>query len=167
LQGNRRPAIAEIGHLRPGVDATATGQTVESIASGWGIAQRVREAVRRAPASHAAREIEILCQGKLSELSTQQIAAAAEQGNELARQALDAAEQTLGWAIAQVVTLLAPNMVVVGGGVSLIGERFFCGLREQAATYVFPPLADAYTIVPAELGEEVVVQGALLLARGE
>jgi len=30
--------------------------------------------------------------------------------------------------------------------------------------YVFPPLADAYEIVPAALGELVVVHGAIALA---
>ena len=38
-------------------------------------------------------------------------------------------------------------------------------LRQQVARYVFPPLAHSYSIVPAELGEEVVVHGALAMAR--
>src|SRR5580700_8723591 len=37
LYGSRRPAIAEIGHMRPGLDATESNQTVESLASGPGI----------------------------------------------------------------------------------------------------------------------------------
>jgi glucokinase len=64
-----------------------------------------------------------------------------------------------------VVTLLAPNVVVVGGGVSLVGEDlFFRPLRVQVRRYVFPPLGDALEIVPAALGEEVVVYGVLALA---
>jgi glucokinase len=47
----------------------------------------------------------------------------------------------------------------------LIGdERFLQPLRIEVARYVFPPLADAYQIVPAALGESVVVHGALALA---
>jgi len=41
---------------------------------------------------------------------------------------------------------------------------FFAPLREAVARYVFPPLADSYRLVSAELGERVVVHGALALA---
>jgi glucokinase len=37
-------------------------------------------------------------------------------------------------------------------------------LRREVRRYVFPPLAGQYVIVPAALGEEVVVHGALALA---
>ena len=40
--GDDRPAIAEIGHLRPGPSATQTEHTVESVASGWGITSQMR-----------------------------------------------------------------------------------------------------------------------------
>jgi glucokinase len=63
------------------------------------------------------------------------------------------------------VTLLAPEVVVVGGGVSLMGESLFFGpLRDAVSRYVFPPLADAFEVVPAALGELVVVHGAIALA---
>jgi glucokinase len=102
----------------------------------------------------------------LERLSTEVIAEAAGQGNELAREALRRALQTLGWAIAQMVSLLAPNIIVIGGGVSLMGEQmFFAPLRREVARYVYRPLQSSYQIVPAALGEEVVVQGALALAR--
>ena len=117
--------------------------------------------------SSASRELRELCGSAVHSLTTQQIARAAEHGNEIATKAIAEAVRVLGWAIAQVVTLLAPNVVVVGGGVSLIGDRFFDALREQSATFVFPPLANSYSIVPAALGEEVVVHGALILASEE
>jgi len=78
---------------------------------------------------------------------------------------LEHATQVLGWAIAQVITLVAPEVVVIGGGVSLIGDLFFFDpVREEAARYVFPPLLHSYRILPAQLGELAVVQGALALA---
>ena len=163
LQGNRRPAIAEIGHLRPGTGAVSAQATVESVASGWGIADQVQVAMRQRDDS-AAGELLALCDGQAASLTARQIAMAAEQGNEIAMAAYAQAIRVLGWAIAQMVTLLAPEMVVVGGGVSLVGDRFFTPLRQWAAEYVFPPLADTFSIVPAELGEEVVVHGALMLA---
>jgi len=44
-------------------------------------------------------------------------------------------------------------------------EVFFRPLREKVAERVFKPFADCYDIMPAALGEEVVVHGALALAR--
>jgi glucokinase len=71
----------------------------------------------------------------------------------------------LGWAIAQVLTIAAPQRVVIGGGVSLVGEPLFQRLRETVGTFVFPPLANDFELVPASLGEETVVVGAVELAR--
>ena len=78
---------------------------------------------------------------------------------------LDDACRALGWAVATVVTLISPEVVVIGGGVSLMGEAlFFEPLRAQVRRFVFPPLADSVRIVPAELDEEGVVHGAVALA---
>jgi len=77
------------------------------------------------------------------------------------------ATRVLGWGIAQLITLVAPEVVVVGGGVSLVGEEiFFTPLRDAVQQYVFPPLRESYRLLSAELGESVVVHGALALARG-
>ncbi len=196
LHGAARPAVAEIGHLRPGLQADRPDDTVESIASGWGIAAAARarlagevvapfEALgvdpqrqsplqrlqRLADAAEADKEYAAdlwsRCGGDFERLDSRAIAQAASDGNELAREVLAHACQALGWAIAQVVTLTAPEVVVVGGGVSLIGEPlFFTPLRTAVQKYVFPPLAQSFSIIPAELGELVVVQGALAMAVG-
>ena len=56
--------------------------------------------------------------------------------------------------------------IVIGGGVSLVGEDLlFSPLRQRVAERVFKPFAGCYEIVPAALGEEMVVHGALALAR--
>lgn len=63
------------------------------------------------------------------------------------------------------VTLLSPHVVVIGGGVSLMGEElFFEPLRRQVRRFVFSPLADSVRLIPAALDEEVVVHGAIALA---
>ena len=57
---------------------------------------------------------------------------------------------------------------MIGGGVSLSGEElFFAPIRKEIERYVFPPLIGRYQVVPAKLGETVVVEGALLLAGTE
>jgi glucokinase len=105
------------------------------------------------------------CDNNPEQITAKLVAQAAADGNEIAREVLDHACQALGWAIAQVVTLVAPEVIVVGGGVSLIGEPlFFIPLRAAVSRYVFPPLAGSYRIVPATLGELAVVHGAIALA---
>ena len=64
------------------------------------------------------------------------------------------------------MTLLAPHRIILGGGVSLIGEELWFGpIRAQLDILVFPPFRGTFDLVPAALGEEVVVHGALALAR--
>ncbi len=194
LHGAGRPAVAEIGHLRPGLHADRPEDTVESIASGPGIAgtaqavlagqvsrslPKIRKQLGHPDRAHFRERLERIgevsqvhredllqrCGGDPESLNARHVAQAAAEGNELAREVLDEACQALGWAIAQVVTLVAPETVVVGGGVSLMSESLFLApVRRHAMKYVFPPLAQSYEIVPAKLGEEVVVHGALAIA---
>ncbi|HEY2412585.1 MAG TPA: ROK family protein [Pirellulaceae bacterium] len=167
LHGVGRPAAAEIGHLRPGLNANRPEITVESLAAGPAIAAAARSRLADAQNGKSDCRADLLrrCGNNLDELTAKTVAAAAAEGNEIARQVLAHACQALGWAIAQVITLVAPEIVVVGGGVSLIGEPFFfVPLRAEVARYVFPPLADSYKIVPAALGELAVVHGAIALA---
>ena len=166
-----RPAAAEIGHLRPGPLATSSETTVESIASGWGIVAATRkqllpEATDEESVSDEDRsDLLSRCQSQLDTLTAEQIAEAAAAGNQLATDILLQAVRVLGWGIDQVITLQAPEIVVVGGGVSLIGEeRFFKPLREFVDQYVFPPLRETYRIAPAALGELAVVHGAIIRA---
>ena len=151
---------SEVGHLRPGLQADNARQTVESVASGWAIA-----AAAQADA-HLADKLQRQKGEPAGSLTGKLVAEAAGAGDEAALAIFSRATQTYGWAMAQVITLLAPEVVVVGGGVPLVGEAlFFDPLREQVDRYVYPPLRGSYRIVPAALGEEVVVHGALALAR--
>ena len=185
---------AEIGHLRPGLNAIGPDETVESLASGWGIAAAAQSRLTE-PISHrfvpltsglrdaspeqvrqrlieteeAAEEYvaDLLerCDARIEQLTAQMVAQAAGDGNEVARDVLARACQALGWGIAQAITLTSPAVVVIGGGVSLMDESLFLvPVRGEVAKYVFPPLADQYEILPAKLGEAVVLHGALAAA---
>ena len=158
---------SELGHLRPGPESERSSQTVESIASGWGIAAAARQrlAERRPPDEEAAEDLLGRCAGQVEGLTATMVAQAVAEGNQLAREVFDQACLIFGWAVAQMITLLAPNIVVIGGGVSLAGEDLlFAPLREYVSRYVFPPLQGTFEIVPAKLGEGVVVHGALATA---
>jgi glucokinase len=156
---------AELGHLRPGLDATESDDILEARAAGWGIAEQMRRQLAATP-GHAADEIRELVQGKLDHLTTKDVATAAINGNPLAGDVLNQAWRALGWGIAQMITLLSPEVVVIGGGVSLIGEELlFVPLRNYVNQYVFPPFRGTFEVVAAELGEEMVLYGALALAQ--
>ncbi|MBM4078023.1 MAG: ROK family protein, partial [Planctomycetes bacterium] len=170
IHGTDRPASAEIGHLRPGLDFVTSKQTIESQAAGPGIAQstrkRIEELKNRNDQSPDIQELMGRCGGELSRLETKDIGIAAAAGNQLARSEFAKAARVLGWGLAQVTTLIAPEVLVVGGGVSLVPEDIFIGpLRVAVEQFVFPPLKGSYRLLPAALGESVVVHGALALAR--
>ncbi len=150
LHGVGRPAVCEIGHLRPSLEAVSSDRTVESYVSGLGIVE-------------TARRLGLVVNDH--EVTGQTIADGARNGVTACREAINLACRTLGWAIAQTITLVAPEVIIVGGGVSLMGEELFLNpVRRYVAEYVFPPLNRSYNIVPSQLGESVVVHGALVLA---
>ena len=133
---------AELGHLR--IDGV---HTTEDVASGFGIESYLRD------------------QG-LPYKTTRELGEAVHAGHPDALTVLGRAIDGLAVALTHVVTLLCPKVVVIGGGVSLIGEEhFFAPLREAVARRTFKPFAGLTEIVPAELGEEVVLHGALALAK--
>ena len=158
---------SELGHLRPGPQSDRPDQTVESIASGWAVAAAARQLLINPKQTNKKAAADLLrrCHAEPTRLTAELVARAATEGNALALQVLDHAWQTFGWAVAQMITLLAPNVVVIGGGVSLVGEDLlFVPLCEYVSRYVFPPLQGTFEIVPAKLGEGVVVHGALATA---
>ena len=168
-EGGAGAAVAEVGHLRPGPDAVNPDDNVESIASGWGIAARARARLSEARQEdrHANADLLEYCGGSIEQLSGKMVVEAVDRSNPLATEIFGHAIRTYGWALAQVVTLLAPNVLVLGGGIPQIGETLFLApLRDEVERYVMGPLRGTYKIVPAALGEEVVVHGALALAAG-
>ena len=134
---------AEVGHLRPvyPLGPAPHDDILEHFASGWGI-------------------------GKAGNRTGKEVAEAAVRGDPAARAIFDRATQALAEGVCSVIKLLCPRRVVIGGGVSLVGEElFFQPIRRYVAERGFAAFAGLTDIVPAALGEEVVVHGALALAR--
>ena len=161
---------AEIGHLLLLVDEndraeeTYEYRTVESVASGWAIEQRARRFARLN--AHHDLMLLRLAGGQVDSITARDVGQAVQQGDRIARALLEMPQVYLADAICHVISLLCPRRFVIGGGVSLMGEKvLFEPLRKLVAERVFAPFAGCYDIVPAALGEEVVVYGALALAR--
>jgi glucokinase len=138
---------AEIGHLRMGA-WQGKEFDLEQVSSGAAIERRATGlANRRITVPEVAR------------------LAAGDDPDDIS-EALDFAIDKLADALCHVTALLCPRRLVIGGGVSLVGEDlFFAPLRQRVAERVFAPFAGLTEIVPAALGEEVVVHGAVALAR--
>lgn len=160
----------EIGHLLVHVEPGNGGagwKPLEAVASGWAIGREAAlrvEALELAPDSRSSVLLS-LCEGEVSKITAEMVANAARSGDQLARGVLDTATSAFAEALAHSVTLLAPRVIVLGGGVSLIDRSLWLDpIRAKLAARVFPPYRNTYEVVPAALGENVVVQGALLLA---
>jgi glucokinase len=159
----------EIGHLWI-VDRSSTDLDVlrlEDIASGWAIARTARDfAARPARDGQEGWKVLELAGGDPSKITAATVAEAARQGDQEAHFILNKAVSAMANALNQAVTLLAPRRIILGGGVSLIGEDlWFAPIRQQLDIHVFPPFRGSFDVVPAALGEEVVVHGAIALAR--
>jgi glucokinase len=157
---------AEIGHLRESLGRSPTQQlTLEDLASGWAIQRRVRDELNDGKNPRTSLLVDF-SQGQVHCITSEQVAQAYLQGDGLAVSVIDYARSFIAGAICQVIALLCPRRIIIGGGVAQMGEQIlFRPLRQEVAERVFKPFAGWYEIVPAALGEEVVVHGALALAR--
>lgn len=159
----------EIGHLWviDRSDSDLGVVTLEKAASGWAIAAAARSvAERRLAEGYSDWEVLKLAGGDPAAITTNHVAEAARAGDRQARLLLEKAVHAMTHGLGQAVTLLAPHRIILGGGVSLIGEDLWLGpIRRQLETCVFPPFRGTFDLVGAELGEDVVLHGALALAR--
>ena len=114
---------AEIGHLV--VDSSDDGAVIlEKEASGWAIEGHARGVYN-------------------ADRTAVRVAEAARQGDAAAMQILSDAWDHLADAIRHVVVLLCPRRIVIGGGVSFMGEELlFDPLRRKVAERMFKPFAD-------------------------
>jgi glucokinase len=162
---------AEIGHLRFLGDDGADDETapwdyhaLENVASGWAIEKKAR----RFASGNTHHDLPLLrlVNGQADQITARHVGEAIRAGDSKTRSLLELPLDHLANAIGHVIALLCPRCIVIGGGVSLMGEKvLFEPLRRLVAEHVFQPFAGCYEIVPAALGEEVVVHGALALAR--
>jgi len=153
----------EIGHMHvPDWTAITSGasEKLERLCSGWAIERRLRANAQPRPGT----PLYELCAADSNRITCPLIAEAARRRDLVAAKAIDEAARTLGLALANVITLMHPERIALGGGVSLMGEVLIEPLRRYVDQYVFGPFRNRYEIVPCALGESVVVVGALLLA---
>jgi len=148
---------AEMGHTWVPDPISGRPAELEQIASGWGIGRRARAAAENK------KSLMTEMAGARDVIDARIVYAAVEQGDKVAKQILDETCQALGIAISNVIALLHPERVIVGGGVSLMGPLFWNALRSEVTARSMPSFISSVEVVRAELGEDVVVIGALCL----
>jgi glucokinase len=154
------PGESEIGLL---CYDPKTGADFESCCSGWATDKKVRQAVTEYPASALAR---IVCEAASGEEGGEAkfLAAALAERCPRARAILDQLCADLAWAISHVSHLLNPEVVILGGGLSLLGEPLRAGAAERLGTCLCPTYRPGPEVRLAALGEDVVCVGALRMA---
>jgi glucokinase len=90
--------------------------------------------------------------------------AAAARGDGRAALAIAEVADYLGRAIANIVTMLVPERIVIGGGVAEAGEALLGPVREATARHCVLVPPEWYDIVPAKLGPRAGAIGAALWA---
>jgi len=158
----------ELGHvkvrpLRPGTRPRRCGcgmtGCLEAYTSGVNVAARVREEL----AAGAASAVRELVQGDLSRVSASAVDAAFEQGDGYARELWEEVGELLGTTIANVVTLLNPTRVILGGGVLLGAPHLEAIVRRVLSQQVSASAAKQLSVERAHLGDDAGVIGAALL----
>ncbi|MCW2765000.1 MAG: family transcriptional regulator [Nocardioides sp.] len=107
--------------------------------------------------------VQAMLAGQLPDATLDDIVAAAHRGNVSAQRALEDAGLHLGWGLANIVNLLNPAIVVIGGDMARAGELLLesarIGLRRHALDS-----AALTPVLASELGERASLVGAVLLA---
>ena len=85
-------------------------------------------------------------------------------GDAFANSFLDTVTRAFAIGLSNIVSCLSPQRLAIGGGVSLIGEPLLGRVRTYIQEFTFFSSDGKYEVVPSELGEDVVLVGALLLA---
>lgn len=152
----RSPGELEIGHVR----LDRSGATLESKCSGWAVNAQLRDFAAAHPqsklAAHAAQHPghEARC-----------LSSALQQGDADAHKIITGVADDLAFAISHLIHLFNPDIIIMGGGLSLLGESLLQPVRDRLPRYLMQAMLPPPELKGAALGEAVVPAGALALAR--
>ncbi len=136
---------------------------LETIASAPNIVRRTRERLLRDRTS----SLSTLMLPRDREFTTEDIALAARNGDEMAQLMMERTGMFLGIALAAAINLLNVEMIVLGGGVMDAGDLILKPTIKETRRRAFPPSFANCEIVTAGLGSLAGLIGAALLSRDE
>jgi glucokinase len=82
-------------------------------------------------------------------------------GDTVVERIVERAARMIGWVVADVVNLLTPDIIVLGGGlVEAMPDIFVEGVEQAVKQRVAPPFAKTFKVTAAKLGDDAAVRGA-------
>lgn len=154
-------AGGEIGHIKLEKDGKLCGcgqrGCFEAYASATGM---IREAVSRLAVNKSNLLYELIDK-KIDKLEAKDIFDAAKQGDSFSLDIIDYETEYLAMGIGNILNILNPEVIVIGGGVALAGDILFNPLKEKLKKYVLPVALEDLKIVPGVLGNEAGIKGAV------
>lgn len=158
FRGNTSNAL-EVGHttILPEGPRCNCGNhgCVEALASGTAIGKRALEAVESGLETTLA---------KYENPTSYEVFVEAKNGDEVAKDILHRSLTYLGIGVANIINTFDPEMIVIGGGVSKGGQVVFQRVKEVVDERALKAMAEKCKIVPAGLGTDAGVIGAVALA---
>lgn len=149
----------EVGHmtLDPFGPTCGCGNNgcLEAMSSGTAIARRANEALRS--------KVETSLR-KYETVTSYEVFEEAKAGDIVAKEIIDRALTYLGIGIANMITSFDPEIIIIGGGVSKAGDIVFDKVKEVVNRRNFKTMAENCKIVPAGLGTNAGMLGAVALA---
>ena len=159
-------AAGDIGHI--GIDGDATPcrcgnrGCLEAVAGGAGLSVLAERMAREGASDFLAQRA-----ARGEPLDAAAVALGATAGDEACVRALMESGRKVGDVLAKLVNFFNPSLIVVGGGLALVGERYLASIRE-AVYRRSTPLATADLVVrKSALGEDAGVIGAAVLVLDE
>ena len=149
------PGEAEIGLML----WDKSGTTFESRCCGWAVDRKVRHWIAQHPQSLLAHLVGAERGGE-----ARYLAPALAQGDADAQSILAETGEDIAWALSHVSHLFHPEIIVLGGGLSLIGEPLRAAVAAKLPGFLTSAFQPGPRVALAALGEDVVCVGALLLA---
>lgn len=144
LYRGRGNMAGEIGHItveKDGEPCTCGSKgCLQAYAKGPAIAAKVVRRIKQGEKSVLAEHIHE------DQLTAAQVAEAASQGDRLAREVLLQAAEYVGVALANVVSLLNPDLIIIGGGVAQSGNLFIQRIQDVTKACCYPPARESFRI---------------------
>jgi glucokinase len=133
-----------------------TGE-LESLAAGPAIARAAQQRLR-------SQEQSSLSQCEISRVTAHEVATAARNGDRLALDVFANAGRFLGYGIANMVSILDPEVVILGGGLSAVADLYLESLRNAMMERAQPISAKQVRVVVSRLGGKANLLGCAHIA---
>ena len=154
----------EVGHMTLKQDGPLCGcgnrGCLEARASGPAIR---REAIERLAAGESS-SLTAMSGGDPENVTTEMVVAAAGQGDALALDVMNQAGRYLGMGLVNLMHILDPELIVLGGGVTNAGDLLFTPMHAEMDVRAMAVYRKRTRIVTAALGGDVGLYGAVALA---